>query len=131
MACVDLDVFPSEGSRSSDGDVSISPVEDRVSVSLVNSGNNDQTDMAIDMASMACVDLDVFPSEGSRSSDGDGSISPVEKDRVSVSSVNSGDNDQTDMAIEVSQFQPLNHPESPVICSLWWSHRIMRHQLCP
>ena len=44
-------------------------------------------------ASTVCVDMDTFPSEGSGSSDGVVSVSPVEKDRVSVRSVNSGDND--------------------------------------
>ena len=33
---------------------------------------------------------------------------------MSVSSVNSGDNNQTDMTIKVSRFQPLNRPQSPV-----------------
>ena len=60
------------------------------------------------------VDLDPFPSEGSGSSDGDVLGLPVEQDRMSVSSVNSGDDDQTDVAIEVSRFRPMNHPDTPV-----------------
>ena len=64
--------------------------------------------------STVCVDLDAFHSEGSGLSDGDVSVYPVEKDRVSVSLVNSGDNDQTNMIIEVSRFQPLKRPQSPV-----------------
>ena len=65
-------------------------------------------------ASTVCVDLDAFPLEGSGSSDSFISVSPVEVDRVSISSVNSDDDDQTDMAVEVSQCQPLNHPQTPV-----------------
>ena len=41
-------------------------------------------------------------------------MSPVGIDCVSVSLVNSDDNDQTNMAMELSRFQPLNHPHSPV-----------------
>ena len=33
---------------------------------------------------------------------------------MSISSVNSGDSDQTDMVVEVSPIQPLNHPQTPV-----------------
>ena len=48
-------------------------------------------------ASTACVDLDAFSSECSRSSDCHSSVSPVRIDRVSVSSVDSDDNGQTDV----------------------------------
>ena len=75
-------------------------------------------------ASMVCVDLDAFATEGSRSNDGHSpvslveqpnmSVSLVKKDRVSVSSVNSGDDEQTDISLELSRFEPLNHPTSPV-----------------
>ena len=63
-------------------------------------------------ASTTCVDLDA--SDCSGSSDGHISVSPVESDCVSVSSVNFGDNDHTNIAIELSRFQPLSHPHSPV-----------------
>ena len=33
---------------------------------------------------------------------------------MSINSVNSGDGDHTDMAMEASRFQPLNHPQMPV-----------------
>ena len=72
-------------------------------------------------ASTACV-------ECSRSSDGHISVSPVGIDRVSVSSVDSGDNEQTNMAMELSGFQPLNRPQTPVNI---FSHHIMRRRLCP
>ena len=58
-------------------------------------------------ASTVCVDLDAFAFEGSGSSDRYVLVSPVEKDRVNVSLVNSGDDEQTDMAVELSRFQPL------------------------
>ena len=50
-------------------------------------------------ASTVCVDLDAFPSEGSGSCDSFILVSPVEGDRVSISSVNSDDD------------------------NLWWSRR--------
>ena len=68
-------------------------------------------------ASTVCVDLDAFASEGSRSCDEYILASPVMIDRVSVSSVDSGDNEQTNMAMELSQFQPLNRPQSLVSIS--------------
>ena len=67
-------------------------------------------------ASMACIDLDAFSSECSRSS-----VSPVETDRVSISLVDSGDNDtdktdndKTNLPLPTSRSQPLNHSHSPV-----------------
>ena len=33
---------------------------------------------------------------------------------MSVSSVDSGDNNQTDLSLQLSRFQPLNRPHSPV-----------------
>ena len=69
-------------------------------------------------ASMVCVDLDAFPSEGSGSRDSFISVLPDEEDRVSISSVNSGDGDTTDIVMEVSQIQPLNRPQSPVTSHL-------------
>ena len=48
--CVDLDAFPSEGSGSSDSFISISPdEEDRVSISLANSGDGEATDMVMEV----------------------------------------------------------------------------------
>ena len=85
-------------------------------------------------ASTVCVDLDAFPSEGSGSSDSFISISPDEEDRVSISPVNSGDGEPTDMVMEVSQIQPLNPPQSPVTShsQLWWNrHRAMKCRPCP
>ena len=65
-------------------------------------------------ASTVGVDLDAFPSKGSGSCDSLISVSPVEGDRVSISLVNSDDGDPTDMIVEVSRIQPLNHPKTPV-----------------
>ena len=48
------------------------------------------------------------------------SISPDEEDRVSISLVNSGDGEPTDMVMEVSHIKPLNPPQSPVL----WLHQI-------
>ena len=48
------------------------------------------------VASTACVDLDAFSSECSKSS------------------VDSGNNNKTDLSLQLSRFQPLNHPHSPV-----------------
>ena len=42
------------------------------------------------------------------------SVSPVGIDCVSVSSVDSGENEQTNMAMVLSRFQPLNRPQLPV-----------------
>ena len=75
-------------------------------------------------ASTACVDLYAFASKCSRSSDGYISVSPVGIDRVSVSS----DNEQTNMAMELSRFQLLKRPQSLVNIS---SNHIMRRRLCP
>ena len=63
--------------------------------------------------STACVDLDSLNSECSRSSDCHSSVSPVGIDRVNVSSVDSGDNNQTELSLQLSRFQPLNRPRSP------------------
>ena len=62
-------------------------------------------------ASMVCVDLDAFSSECSRSSDCHSCVWPVRIDRVRVSSADSGVNGQTDMSLQVSWFQPLNHSQ--------------------
>ena len=59
-------------------------------------------------ASTACVDLDTFSSQCSRSSDCHSSVSPVGIDRVSVSSVDS------DVSLQLSRFRPLNRPHLPV-----------------
>ena len=96
-------------------------------------------------ASTACVDLDAFSSECSRSSvirqcrwSGlcHSSVSPVGIERVSVSLVDSGDNGQTYESLQLSRCQPLDHSHSPVVFPVihrwWWScQRIMRRQLCP
>ena len=64
--------------------------------------------------STICVDLDAFSSKCSRSSDCHPSVSPVGIDRVSVSSVDSGDNGKTDVSPQLSRLQPLNRSHSPV-----------------
>ena len=47
--------------------------------------------------------------------------------------VNSGDDEQTDMSLELSRFQPLNHPTSLVHIGdsqvVWSRHRTMRRRL--
>ena len=65
-------------------------------------------------ASTACVNLDVFTSEGSGSSGGASPLSLVARDRVSGCSMKSGEDEQTDVSCELSRFQPLNPPASPV-----------------
>ena len=67
-------------------------------------------------ASTACVDLYAFASKSSRSSDG------------YISVTVSSDNEQTNMAMELSRFQLLKRPQSLVNIS---SNHIMRRQLCP
>ena len=65
-------------------------------------------------ASAACVDLDAYTSEGSGSSGGYSPVLIVEKNRVSVSSVNSGDGEQANTFPEWRRFQPLKRPTSLV-----------------
>ena len=65
-------------------------------------------------ASTVCVDLDAFGSEFSRSSDYQASVAPVVVDREGVSSVDFGDDVQSDVSMVLSRFQPLNRPYSPV-----------------
>ena len=67
-----------------------------------------------------CVDLDAFSSDCSHSSDCPESdrnlisVSPVGIDWVCVSSVDSGDNGQTDVSLQLSRFQPLNRSPASV-----------------
>ena len=65
-------------------------------------------------ASMACVNMHVFTSEGSGSSGGCSPVSLVARDRVSGCLVKSGEDEQADVSCELSRFQPLNPPASPV-----------------
>ena len=65
-------------------------------------------------ASTTCFDLDAFVSEESGSSNGCSQTSMVERDRESASSGTSAVDEQSDLSCELSRFQPLNSPVSPI-----------------
>ena len=85
--------------------------------------------------STACFDLDAFVSEESGSSQGYSQTSMGGTDRESVSSGTSSADEQSDLSCELSHFQPLNSPVSPIsdIGSqiVVKSHLTMRRRICP